>query len=220
MFHEGHLLLVLHELPAADEVTRDAGFFWRRPDGTWASTTRHANHMAVDAHLGEYEATLNALDEAEERSLTANEYFELMQHLNPLVRATRNLHATLQQAREMVPEDRRIINYRDRSYAIERRAELLAGDARNALDYAIARKSEEHAENSKRMSIASHRLNVMAAFFFPIATLCAIFGVNLRHGLEPDRVDHYWPFVAVLGVGLLAGVILTLFVTRIAGNSK
>ena len=32
---EGHLILVLHAPPGADETGRRGRFFWRAPDGTW-----------------------------------------------------------------------------------------------------------------------------------------------------------------------------------------
>ena len=65
---------------------------------------------------------------------------------------------------------------------------LLYNEARNSLDFSIARRGEEQARSSHRMAVSAHRLNLLAAFFFPIATLTALFGVNLRHGLETGGV--------------------------------
>ena len=62
------------------------------------------------------------------------------------------------------------------------------------------------------MVVAAHRLNMLAAFFFPIATLTAIFGVNLRHGYEERHVPQL--FLVIIGVGLLMGLLLTLFIGR------
>jgi hypothetical protein len=68
---------------------------------------------------------------------------------------------------------------------------------------------------SHQMSVAAHRLNVLAAFFFPIVTLMAIFGANLQHGLEGwDKLNGPLPLIVVLAAGLLCGVVLTGFVTR------
>jgi Mg2+ and Co2+ transporter CorA len=64
------------------------------------------------------------------------------------------------------------------------------------------------------MAVASHRLNLLAAFFLPIATLTAIFGMNLRHGLEGKTSASLAPFAAVLGIGLLAGILLMAFITQ------
>ena len=56
------------------------------------------------------------------------------------------------------------------------------------------------------MSVAAHRLNILAAFFFPLATLSAIFGMNLRHGFETEP----WPapFIVLIALGLGIGIIL------------
>jgi Mg2+ and Co2+ transporter CorA len=76
----------------------------------------------------------------------------------------------------------------------------------------MARQSEEQARSSRRMSIAAHRLNVLAAIFFPVATLTTIFGVNMKHGLE----EAYWPipFIVCATVGLAAGLVLSLMLQR------
>ncbi|MBN1853888.1 MAG: hypothetical protein JW829_14235 [Pirellulales bacterium] len=214
MLEDGHLLIILHEPPGPDEEERRARFFWRKPDGSWASTTEGSGQVGLDTHLEDFETVLNRLDEQEEAARTANDYFKLMRHLNPLVRTSRNLHDALRKAREMVPDDKRIIDYRDRAYAIERQAELLANDAKNALDHAIALRSEEQAAAGKQMAIAGHRLNILAAFFFPIATLAALLGMNVKTGLEPETVNSLVPFEAVLIGGLAAGALLALFVTR------
>ena len=208
MFMDGHLLVILHEPPGPEDEARRGRFFWRKPDGAWVSTTDGPGHSGLDAHLDEFEEVLDRLDDEEDAARTADDYFKLMRQLNPLVRTARNLHAALQKAREQVPNDKRMINYRDRAYAIERQAELLAGDAKNTLDHAIASRSEEQAEAGKKMAVAAHRLNLLAAFFFPIATLAAIFGMNVKTGIESDVFDSLSPFVAILGTGLLAGVLL------------
>jgi Mg2+ and Co2+ transporter CorA len=214
MFDDQHLLLVMHAPPGPDDENRTGRFFWRKPDGSWTGTTKTKGQMALPEHLAEYDKILDALDEREERAQSADDYFELMRQLNPIVRATRNLHAALQQAREMVRGDKRIINFRDDAYSLERRAELLASDVKSTLEYAIARRSEEQAAASERMALAAHRLNLLAAFLFPRATIWGLFGVNIRHGLEPDRFDTYWPFVSVTATGLLAGCVLALYLTR------
>src|SRR5438045_260505 len=39
MSADGHLLLILHEVPGRKEATeRGARLYWRKPDGTWQST--------------------------------------------------------------------------------------------------------------------------------------------------------------------------------------
>jgi Mg2+ and Co2+ transporter CorA len=56
---------------------------------------------------------------------------------------------------------------------------------------------------------------MLAACFFPVATLAAIFGVNLHHGMEGWE-EQYAPFpmLAILGGGFLLGIILMLLIRR------
>jgi len=61
------------------------------------------------------------------------------------------------------------------------------------------------------MSVSAHRLNLLAAFFFPIATLSTIFGMNLTSGLE--RAAAPIPFFLLVGAGLAFGLTLQSFLT-------
>ena len=106
--------------------------------------------------------------------------------------------------------DRDIIVFRDRAVEIERAAALVYEDAKNGMDFAIARETEEQSQSSQRMAISAHRLNVLAAFFFPLATLGAIFGMNLKIGLEEEVFPI--PFLIVLVFGLIAGLVIKSFI--------
>ncbi len=209
---DGHLLLVLHAPPKPNENERHGRFFWRDPQGQWTSKDRGTGINALNKHLEEYQELINKLDRLEEQATTSHEYMAILEQLSPVHRAATNLHEVLQGAREKCPDIRELINLRDRAYEIERTAELLLADVKNALDVIVAKRAEEHAAASYQMSIASHRLNVLVAFFFPLATLMAIFGANLRHGWEES-----WPpipMLVVIGIGLVTGGVLSLFVTR------
>lgn len=165
--------------------------------------------------LGQYEKAIEKLQQAEDAAVSARQYFELLNALNPLVRSARNLHDALQEGREAASNDRQLLLWRDRAYAISRSADLLHNDAKNALDFAVAERAEQEAESSRRALTAAYRLNILVACFFPIATLAAIFGVNLRHGLEGYDAAHApYPLLLVLGVGLVLGLILTGFINR------
>lgn len=212
MVADGHLLFVLHVLPKPNENQRHGRFFWRDPQGQWTSAERGTGTHALNKHLDEYEEFVSTLDRLEEQATTSSEYFDILEQLSPVRRAASNLYRVLQEAREECPDVRELIDFRDRAYQIERTAELLLADVKNALDVAVAKRAEEQAVSSHRMSVSAHRLNMLAAFFFPIATLMAIFGANLRHGWEDTSPPL--PMLVVLGVGLALGVVLTVFVTK------
>ena len=215
MISDGHLLIILHEPPRPDDVNRDGRLFWRSPAGEWRCYDLDGGVKSLEAHLEQYTKRLDELDTREEKASTADEYFELLSELTTLHRAARNQHTAFQEARQQI-DSRDLINFRDRCYGIERLAELLQIDSKNALDLTIARQAEEQAETSHHMALSAHRLNVLAAFFFPIATLCAVFGVNMETGLE--TLSPPIPFLVTLLAGLLIGVILKLMVTRKPGR--
>jgi hypothetical protein len=206
MFADGHLLLVLHAPPEPEQLERTGRFFWRQPDGSWRSDCFGAGTNAVAKHLDEYSKLVEDLEQRGDAATSSQEYFDVVYRLDPIGRAARNLHAVLQHAREHVPDDPDVINFRDRAYQIERTAELLQRETRNGMELVIARRAEDQAVSSFRMSVSAYRLNVLAAFFFPIITLCNIFSTNIRHGLEDAPVP--WTWLGMLGAGLLLGFIL------------
>ena len=210
MFSNGHLLLILHAPPSPEDTERTGRFFWREPDGTWNYSGAGSGAQALRNHLDEFEAIVESLEKEDETAVSSTDYFSTIYRLTPAYRAMRNMHQALQQAREFIPDDRDLINIRDRAYQIERTADLLLQDAQHSLEFEIARRAEDQASNSYRMAISAHRLNVLAAFFFPIVTLSAIFGVNMQHGLED--LPGPLPLLGVLAVGLLMGFILMGFI--------
>jgi hypothetical protein len=140
MVADGHLLLLLHAPPSPEENERVGRFFWRSPDGTWASNELGGGPIALNQHLDEFDSIIESWDEREEKASTADEYFEIMEAIAPICRATTHLHQVLQEARKTCPEYREIINLRDRAYDIERTAELLYTGTKNGLDFAVARR--------------------------------------------------------------------------------
>jgi Mg2+ and Co2+ transporter CorA len=212
MIADGHLLLVLHAPPKPDETRRIGRFFWRSPDGNWTSNEFGTGINAINSHLDEYQEIISKLDAQAERAATAQDLFDVLDRIAPVYRASRNLYTVLQEARKSCPEYREIINLRDRAYDTEREAELLYNGTKNALDFAVAKRAEEQAAASHRMAVSAHRLNVLVAFFFPIATLSGIFGVNLRTGLE--NAAPPLTFLVVISLGLICGGVLTIVVTR------
>ena len=216
MAAEGHLLLVLHEPPLPGTPERAGRLFWRDPSGEWKSKGLGDGPQSLKRHVTEFAERVEELEKHWQFAATAEDFFLLLRALAPLHRTARNLHATLQQARELVPDDRNLLNLRDQIGEIERGIELLHGDAKNGLDYTVAHQAERQAARTYDMAVAAHRLNLLAAMFFPVATLStiygAVFGMILAHG------DQGWStpalFWVLLGFGLLGGLILARVVAR------
>ncbi|HEX5106275.1 MAG TPA: hypothetical protein VFV87_20790 [Pirellulaceae bacterium] len=204
MLADGHLLLVLHRPPKANDPERTGRLFWRKADGSWQSNDVGGGPAALSRHLHEFADLIDRYDRIEDEAVSVADYFAVLEALSPLHRTIRNLHAALQDAREKLPDDRDLINARDRAYELERAAELLLADVRNSLEFAVAKKSEEQAAASHQMAAASHRLNMLVALFFPIATLSALFGANLTHPLE-QLIPPPYAFLAMIAAGLILG---------------
>jgi hypothetical protein len=217
MISDGHLLLVLHSPPEQDEHDRQGRLFWRHPDGVWKVNCPDSPIKSLHGHLKDYREQIENLEEQEAAAKSADEYFKVISDLLPLHRAARNMHAAVQTARQEIKDAKDIINFRDEAYEIERTSELLHADAKNELDFIVVRRGEKQARASHDMGVSSHRLNVLVAFFFPIATLSSIFGTNLIHGYE--NIDAPWLFLLMLLTGLLFGLVLTIAITR-KGRSK
>jgi hypothetical protein len=212
MVSEGHLLLVLHKPPKNDETNRRGRFLWRQPSGEWQSTDLGAGPNSLFKHLAEFHDLFEKLDAVEENANSSIALRGLIETLTPLKRTVHNLHNVLQEARKEISDDRDLLNARDRAYDLDRNLELLLDDARNGLQFLAARQAEQQAAESHRMAVAAHRLNSLVAFFFPIATLAAVMGTNLRHGFE----EAYSPylFAGMLAFGLVAGIVLRGFLRR------
>ena len=209
---EEHLLILLHELPKAHQPERVGRLFWRTPDGDWRSSAPGAGPNGIEEHLSSYKKAIDRLSVEVEDARTSEDCFHLLGRLSPLARSTRNMYATLQEARKLRKDDVPLIDWRDTAYDLSRQVELLQSDAKTALDYEVARQAERQAQASHQMATSAHRLNVLAAFFFPLATLSAVLGANMQH-IMPDGLSPRWALADVLGIGLVLGSGLTYLVT-------
>ena len=143
------------------------------------------------------------LDDQVEAAKTPRDYFEVMKRTNPLLRAARNQLNVLEDARQARPESRQLIVMRDQAVAIDRAIELVAADAKSGMDFTLAESAEQQARFAFEAGIEARRLNRLVAFFFPVATLVAIFGVN-----NPEEILKLRGFWVVLGLGVIAGIIV------------
>ncbi|MFK7821428.1 MAG: CorA family divalent cation transporter [Planctomycetaceae bacterium] len=219
MESDGHLLLVLHKAPKAGQNMRTARILWRDPEGTWKCNDGTDGLPALEQHLSEYDDVLMSLDDAEHNANEAKQYLQVLTRLAPVLRAARHQHATLQSAREAVPKERALINARDHAYRLERTIELLMSDARGSLDVATLQQSEEQATSNAAMAQASHRLNILAALFLPLATISGLLGVDFPHpGRDGDFLPlwqpTYYPFWGMVGVGLGVGILIAIIISR------
>lgn len=201
----GHLLLILHKPPGPNDRSREGLLFWRNPAGEWQFSRGGPGPGALKRHVQSYVELETKLTHEYEQAQTIIALFDLVEAITPLLRAARNMYQALQVARDSISGDTFLIEMRDTASDIERNLELLLEDTRTEIQQRTARKAEEQAELSAAALQASHRLNILAALFFPLTAIASIFGMNLANGLSPTSPIVFW-IVLLVGCGLGFGL--------------
>ena len=199
IIEEGHLLLVLHKVPGPDDRAREGVLFWRSPNNEWQWNRGGPGPGALKRHIQSYGEVEAKLAQQYDDASGIDALFDLVEALTPVTRAARNMHNALQAAREGIPNDTFLIEMRDLAYEIDRNLDLMLEDVRNAIQYHQARESEEQARLGKEALRASHRLNTLAAMFFPLTAIASIFGMQLAHGLDEHNPVIFWTVFLVGG---------------------
>lgn len=212
MFEEGHLLIILHQLPLPDEHLRKAALFWRSPEGEWKTNLQGNGLAGLADHMRSFDNKLVELEQAENLAQTATEYHTVLEKLAPVLRTSRGLHRAMQQAREMLKGERELINLRDQAAGIERNAELLLQDAQFGLNFTVARQAESQAATARQMASTAHRLNLLAALFLPLTALASIFGMEI-HSKVADTPANFW-------IVCIAGLMMGFVVMSILGKKE
>jgi hypothetical protein len=210
---QDNLLIVAHHVPEPDEAMRRGILFWRDASGEWRSSNGDPGKAALEMHLKRYAKRVDEIEQILSKANIADDFLPLLECLAPLVRSCRNLFETLDEARKAAPEDRGLIDHRDRAYELSRQADLLYEEAKNSLDVAMVRRADQQAITTHKMMLAAHRLNVLAALFFPFAILGSILGTTLTDNWTWSHSAI--PFVLYVVAGSVIGLLLTRFISRV-----
>ncbi|MFN3191962.1 MAG: CorA family divalent cation transporter [Aureliella sp.] len=208
MLEDDHLLIVAHEVPDPDTTSRKGVLFWKSAEGEWRASNGEPGKAAIEMLLDRYEQRIREFDNDESAAERADQYLRVLEGLSPVSRSMKHFSTVLADARKAVPEASELIDLRDRAYELARMAELNYQDTRNEMDVAVIKRAELQAATSNKMERSAHRLNLMAAFFLPLATLSSIFGTSFTEGWTWSETP--FPFMVMLIVGLASGVFLTI----------
>lgn len=210
MKEEGQFLAILHQTPKAeDKGRREGALFWIDGEGNWKSAPASGGRSALRAHVDAYAARARELDGLLDKTNSAEEVHEVIDQAAPLQRASRNMLEVLQDLRDALPDDEKMLAIRDLAVGLERSMDLLVQDAKSSLDFLIAKSAAEQAKAAASATEEARKLNRLAAFFFPLLTLAAIFGIN-----RPSEVLTYdWLFV-FCAVGLAIGAVVWSLVKK------
>ena len=200
--HEGHLLMMLHQVPTEKRWHRDVCMFWRSPEGVWMSTEQGEGLTSLQRHLESYAAAVQQIEDDAERLESTRDCHLLRRRLAPIHRAAHNLNSAVLEAHQACPEDDGLMACFNVASNVRRATDLLTEDIRNTFEFAMAQEAE-------RQSRTAYRLSLLTATFFPIMTFATIFGMNLTSGLEKWPAWMFWGMV-LLGIGgglLVRGVV-------------
>lgn len=204
MKEQGHLLVILHRVPGAeDKGKREGCFFWVGEDGSWKSSPEAGGRSALRVLVEEYLQRARGLDEMLERSGEAEQIHSIIDEAAPILRASRNMLVVMQELREALPDDDQVLGIRDLAIDVERSMDLLLQDAKSSLDFLIAKSSAEQATAAAGATEEARKLNRLAAFFFPLMTLASVFGMN-----RPTEVMGYPGVYVVCALGLVMGAVV------------
>lgn len=206
---DGHLILILHRIPQHKNRERESVYFWRCPSGEWRTSDRGQPKPVLQTLIDEYEQAVGTLGEQHDVAITAAERFAILERVGPINRAIRNLADTLTKARESAEctdAKKDVAGFSEHAQDVARNCELLQGDARNAIDFHIARQSEIQAAHSQQVERASHRLNSMAAIFLPLTAVASLFGMNLQSGFENAPPWFFW---VIMSGSVAAGFLIS-----------
>ncbi len=206
---EGQCLLVLRDVPRPDEDRRPGVLFWFDENGQWRSNSPNPDPSALRRHVSKYAEAQNKLEDETESAQDLAQLFDILERLNPLKRSATNMFNALQQARENIGDNPDIIEARDLAYDVSRDFELLLEEVKQSIELRKAKDQEQEAEFSYNALVASHRLNTLAAFTFPLMAISGLLGVNIPSGLEESPVLLFW---FVLITSLLSGFALKTWV--------
>ncbi|MBN4073974.1 hypothetical protein JYT61_00275 [bacterium AH-315-E10] len=202
VLHEGDdLLIILHDVPNADQHDREHCVFWRDGSAHLFYNGGDNGEYKLRALMERYDKRYEELEELYDNATDSQILFHLIEELIPINRACNNMTTTLQKARECVRDDLFLIEMRDFSSQLQQNYEILLSDSKTALDYRIAKYAEEQTIQGKEAVDAQHRLNILAAVFFPLTTIATIFGMNLKHGLSERSVLVFW-LVFIIGISV------------------
>ncbi len=206
--HENHLVIVLHNAPEGTSRRRKSFYFWRSPEGEWSFSGQGHGLLPMKRMVDEYLRIAESLEAEYETSNDAERLFRILELATPQKRAARNFRDALNEAKRLI-DDHALIEelqpHVDRMSEAARTSELIQDDARNSIDYLVARESRIQSAVSQQQALAAHRLNVLASIFLPLGTIAAVFGMNMHHGLEGFPVWVFW-LVMILGATVGGGI--------------
>lgn len=191
-------LCILHQVPKEDDLDRYPVFCYINENDV---ISHPPGQITISDLIEEYRELIDELDQAYQDAKTPDEYFAILERVVPIGRAVMRSAVTVQSLREIYKDNKEILLWRDEFNEIERSAELIQTNAKNALDY-------ENARSADQLAKLSGKLNTIAILFLPMTVVSGLFGMNLRNGIEDM---HPSMFLVVIAGSLVVSFFTYLF---------
>ena len=201
---DGEILVLLHRVPSADDKgRREAALFWYDGQGNWKSSPHSGGRSELRTLLESYQKRLRELDVSLEAVDDAVVIHSVIDEATPVARAGRHLAQVICELRKALRDDLEILSIRDQAVNMERSGDLLLQDAKSSLDFSIAKNTAAQAKDAQMAAQEARKLNRMAAFFFPLMTIAAVFGMN-----RPSEVLVNGGIIAIVILGFVLGALV------------
>lgn len=199
---DGHTIILLHQTPSATEKTRKGACCWVTPD---EKIVFQSEAETFDHVFNNYRKKISSLENDYKMGSSAIQYFKVLEEIVPIHFATIRMANALQMARDLLPNSRQVLLWRDETYELQRETEILQTCAKNALDYHQAKSVEDLSHITYELTKTSHRLNMLATFFVPMMAVSALFGMNIPNGFENSESSHFFWGITIfsIAVGLI-----------------
>ncbi len=196
---DGHTIILLHQAPNATEKSRKGACCWVTPDEKFIF---HPDTENFDTIFNNYRKKISSLENEYKTASSAIQYFNVLEEIVPIHFATIRMASALQMARDLLPNSRQILLWRDETYELQRETEILQTCAKNALDYHQAKSVENLSHITYELTKTSHRLNMLATFFVPMMAVSALFGMNIPNGFEKSESNFMFWGVTLFSIAL------------------
>lgn len=201
---DGEVLVLLHQVPSAeDKGRREAAMFWYDGQGNWKSSPTSGGRSELATLVGDYQKRLAELDAALETLDDVDVVHNVIDEATPVARAGRHLAQVVGELRQCLSDDLEVLTIRDQAVNMERSGELLLQDAKSSLDFMVAKNAAAQAKDANRAAKEAQKLNRLAAFFFPLMTIAAVFGMN-----RPSEILSNGGIITIVILGLVLGAIV------------
>ena len=201
---DGEILVLLHKVPSAeDKGRREAAMFWCDGQGNWKSSPTSGGRSELRTLVEAYQKRLSELDASLETVDDVEVIHGVIDEATPVARAGRHVSQVISELRQSMRDDLEVLSIRDQAVNMERGGDLLLQDAKSSLDFMIAKNAAVQAKGAQKAAAEAQKLNRLAAFFFPLMTIAAIFGMN-----KPSEILPNGRIILIVIFGLMLGAIV------------